>query len=215
MIISYQGVEAFKISQGDLVLALNPISKNSSYPTKNFGADVTLVTANHPDLNGADQTSRGEKDSFIINGPGEYEVKDISIQGFPSESQYGGEKRINTVYQISFEGMNLCFLGALSNPVLPAETLEALEDIDILFIPIGADGVLDPAAAYKLAVSLEPKLIIPMHYPTKSADAGSKTSLAQFLKEGGEESAEKLDKLVVKKKDLEGKEGDIIILNEE
>lgn len=226
MIITYQGVEAFKISQGDLVLALNPISRDSSYPTKNFGADVTLVTANHPDLNGADQTSRGEKDSFIINGPGEYEVKDISIQGFPSESQYGGEGagspkagsgrgRINTVYQISFEGMNLCFLGALSNPVLPAETLEALEDIDILFTPIGGEGVLDPAAAYKLAVSLEPKLIIPMHYPTKSAQGGSKTALAQFLKEGGEEGAEKLDKLVVKKKDLEGKEGDIIILNEE
>lgn len=215
MIISYQGVEAFKISQGDLVLAINPISRDSSYPTKNFGADVTLVTTNHPDLNGADQTSRGDKDSFIINGPGEYEVKDISIQGFPSESQYGGEKRINTVYQISFEGMNLCFLGALGNPVLTPETLEALEDIDILFTPIGGEGVLDPAAAYKLAVSLEPKLIIPMHYPTKSADAGGKTSLAQFLKEGGEEGAEKLDKLVVKKKDLEGKEGDIIILNEE
>ena len=52
--------------------------------------------------------------------------------------------------------------------------------VDILFVPIGGDGVLDPAQAYKLAVSLEPKLIIQMHY----GDVGDKNALKTFLKEG-------------------------------
>jgi len=147
-----------------------------------------------------------ESKGFLINGPGEYEVKDIGVKGFLSETAYEGSK-LNTIYQISMEGINICFLGALSNPALSPETFESLEDIDILFVPVGGDGVLDPASAYKLAVSLAPSIIIPMHYTSDS--------LKKFLKEGGEESVKPIDKLVIKKKDLEGKEGEIVILKEE
>lgn len=188
-------------------MAFNPISKDSKSKLTKFGADVTLITTNLPDLNGRDQTSRGDKESFIIDGPGEYEIKNVFIKGFLSE---GPDKKINTIYLLSFEGMNLCFLGALSNPQLSTETLEAIEDVDILFVPIGgqsAGGILDPASAYKLAISLEPSVIIPMHY--------TKPALEQFIKEGGEAKVESLDKFVVKKKDLEGKEGEIVVLKEE
>ena len=204
MIITYHGLESFKISQGDVTLALNPISKDSKSKSTRFGADITLITTNLPDFNGRDQTSRGDKESFVIDGPGEYEIKDIFIKGFLSE---GLENKINTIYLILFEGMNLCFLGALSNPQLSVETLEAIEDVDILFVPAGGAGTLDPASAYKLAVSLEPGVIIPMHY--------TETSLEQFIKEGGETKVESLDKFVVKKKDIEGKEGEIVVLKEE
>lgn len=208
MIVSYQGVESFKVSQGDLTLAINPVSKESKQKSANFGADITLITTKHPDMNGREQTSRGEKESFIIDGPGEYEVKDVAVHGYLSK---GPEGKLNTIYSILFEGMNLCFLGALSDPALSPEIIESLEDIDILFVPIGGGDVLDPASAYKLAVSLEPKAIIPMHY----GQVGQKDALKLFLKEGGDEKAEELEKLVVKKKDLEGKNGDIIVLKEE
>jgi L-ascorbate metabolism protein UlaG (beta-lactamase superfamily) len=217
MIISYQGIESFKISQGDQTIAINPISKDSKFKSKTAGADLTLITTNHPDMNGRDTTSRGDKESFIISGPGEYEVKDISIKGFLSGSEYPStssgqvQKKINTVYQITLDNINMCFLGAISDEKLSNETLEALNDIDILFVPIGGEGVLGPAAAYKLAVSLEPGIIIPMHY----GEVGEKGALKKFLEEGGEESVKPIDKLVIKKKDLEGKEGDIVILSEE
>jgi L-ascorbate metabolism protein UlaG (beta-lactamase superfamily) len=204
MIISYHGVECFKISQGDLTLAFNPISKDSKFKPTRFGADITLITTNLPDFNGRDQTSRGDKASFIVEGPGEYEVKGVFIKGFLSE---GPDQKINTIYLISFEGMNLCFLGALANPTIPTEILEVIDDVDILFVPIGGHPMLDPAFAYKLAVSLEPSVIMPMHY--------SKQTLEQFIKEGGEAKVESLDKFVVKKKDLEGKEGEIVVLKEE
>lgn len=204
MIISYQGLTCFKISQGDITLAINPISKDSKAgePTR-FGADITLITTNHPDMNGREQTSRGDKDSFVISGPGEYEIKDVFIKGFLSQ----GSELVNTIYMISFEGMKLCFLGGLADPELSTETSEAIEDIDILFVPIGGGGTLDPAKAYKLAVSLEPSVIVPMHY--------NKTMLEQFAKEGGQEETLAIDKFVVKKKDLEGKKGEIVVLKEE
>lgn len=204
MIISYHGAECFKISQGDITLAFNPISKDSKLKTTRFGADITLITANLPDFNGREQTSRGDKSSFVIDGPGEYEIKDVFVKGFLSE---GPDKKINTIYLISFEGMNLCFLGALSNSTLSEETLEAMENIDILFVPLGDGGTIDPQSAYKLSVLLEPSVIIPMHY--------TKATLEQFIKEGGEEKVEPIDKFVVKKKDLEGKESEIVVLKEE
>jgi L-ascorbate metabolism protein UlaG (beta-lactamase superfamily) len=187
MIISFQGGESFKISQGDLSIAMNPQKKTS--------ADVALLSTN--------ASGSSEGGNFVVKGPGEYEVKDVVVKGFLSE---GPEGKINTIYMISFEGMNLCFLGALSNPALPSNTLENLEDIDILFVPVGGEGMLDAAAAYKLAVSLEPSIIIPMHY--------TGDSLKKFLKEAGEDVAA-IDKLVVKKKDLEAREGDIVILSQE
>ena len=47
--------------------------------------------------------------------------------------------------------MTLCFLGALADEKLSSEFLEAVDDIDILFLPIGGAGVLDANKANKVA----------------------------------------------------------------
>ncbi|MBI2096426.1 MAG: MBL fold metallo-hydrolase [Candidatus Taylorbacteria bacterium] len=207
MIVSSYGVEFFKIQHGDIVLAVNPPSKNSAFKKPRFGADIVLSTANHPDLNGVAEAAFGGKTPFEIAGPGEYEVKGVFVKGLASVSRYGGE-RLNTIYYLTLEGVNICFLGALGMAALESQTKETLDDVDILFVPIGGEGVLEASDAYRLAVSLEPKLIIPMHY----GEVGRKDALKIFLKEGGAEDAEAVDKLTVKKKDLDSKEGEIVIL---
>ena len=208
MIISYQGLESFKIQFGDIIIAYNPISKDSKFKSIKYGADIALSSLNHKDFNGFDMASRGDRLPFVVSGPGEFEIKEVFIKGFESSSEYGGKPLLNTIYTVSLEGINLCFLGALSTNEISNEILETLDEIDILFVPIGGEGVLDPAHAYKLAVKLEPKLIIPMHY----GDVGDTNALKTFLKEGGEDGNEAVDKLTIKRKDLEGKEGDIIVL---
>ncbi|MEK7213960.1 MAG: MBL fold metallo-hydrolase, partial [Patescibacteria group bacterium] len=189
-------------------LAFNPISKESKLKPSRFGADIVLSTTYHADFNGVDQVSHGDKKPFVISGPGEYEVNSVFIKGLSSESKYGGRDLVNTIYTVSLENMNICFLGAINNHELKNETIEALDEIDILFVPIGGEGVLDPVKAYKLAVSLEPKIIIPMHY----GDTGMKDALKIFLKEAGENPKPE-SKLTLKRKDLEGKEGDIVLLD--
>ena len=204
MIITYFGSEFFKVQFGDTTLAFNPISKDSKLKPSRFGADIVLSTTHHVDFNGVDQVTHGEKTPFAVSGPGEYEIGGVFIKGLPSISNFGGKELINTIYTVSLENMNICFLGAIDTTELKTETIEALDEIDILFVPIGGEGVLDPAKAYKLAVSLEPKIIIPMHY----TDATLKT----FLKEAGE-TPESMSKLTLKKKDLEGKEADVMVLD--
>ena len=204
MVITYMGGECFKITQGDLTLAFNPPSKDSSIKSSKFGSDITLVSLNNNDFNGVENTSFGEREPFVIHGPGEYEIKGVAVRGFQSESEYAGKKGLNTIYSVALEGMNLCFLGPLSSTEIPKAAQQELDDIDILFLPVGGKGVLDHAQSYKLAVQLEPKAIIPMHYNAES--------LKSFMKEAGED-VKPVEKLTVKKKDLDGKEGEIIVLS--
>lgn len=205
MIITYFGKQFFKIGQGDMVLAFNPVSKSSKTGiSAHFGSDIALVTTNHPDYNGVEQLSHGEREPFIINGPGDYEIKEIFIKGVLSDAVIAEKKYINTIYLFTLDGINIAFLGALANTEISKESHEAINSPDIVFIPIGGKGLLDAKAAAKFASSLEPRLIIPMDYD----DA----SLKAFLKEIGEEKAEVVDKLTLKRKDLENKEGEVVIL---
>lgn len=198
---------------GDTVIGINPPSKESKLTSVRFGADIVLVSLNHADFNGTEQMEFGEKKPFVITGPGEYEVGGVFIKGFKSHSTYNGAgsaagaERINTIYTFTLDNIRMCFLGALDTKDLGAETLEALDEIDLLFVPIAGAGVLDPATAYKLAVSLEPKAIVPMHF-----DDVSDKNLKTFLKEAGNEKAEPMDKLTLKRKDLDGKQAEVMVL---
>lgn len=215
MVITYHGGEFVKVTHGERTLAFNPISKDSKLAGPKFGADVVLVTLKDDDFNGVSQVTYGEKAPFVIDGPGEYEVEKIFIKGFPSVSNYKQKGRQNTIYTVTLEGMNLCFLGALSEKQVDPKIFEDVEEIDILFVPIGGGGVLSPAEAHDIAVKLEPKIVIPMHYPSPSTKGGigEKDSLKTFLKERGVEKVSPTEKLTVKKKDLEGKEGDVVVLS--
>ncbi len=210
MIITHFGRQHFKLTVGDLVVAVNPVSKEGKGKVAKYGADVTLITTNHPDYNGAEQTEHGEKIPFVIRGAGEYEVRDIFIKGFGTVTKLMDGKKEkeyqNTSYVLTIDGIRITFLGALAQTLSP-EHKEIIDETDVLFIPVGHDGfLLNAYDAHKLAVGLEPKLVIPMDYDEQS--------LPVFLKESGAEKIEPVEKLTIKKKDIESKLGEIVLFHE-
>lgn len=205
MIITYHGGECIRASAGDTTLVFGPVSKQSKeFKPTNFGADVAFISLNHPDMNGVAEAARGDKQPFIISGPGEYEVKGTTVAGFSSQSLYGKSERINTIYSVHFDGLSLLYLGALFDPDVSKEVFE-MDSPDILITPIGGNGVLSPADAQKLAVKLEAKIVIPIHYDDKS--------LKIFLKEAGGQDVKAIDKLTLKSKDVAGKENEVVVLS--
>src|SRR3990167_2327126 len=189
MVITYQGGQCFKVSFGDTTIAFDPIAKNSKLPSTKFGAD---------------QAAHGNKAPYVVQGPGEYEVGEVTARGFGVKTIYEGVERYNTIYQVRLEDINMIFLGAISSAEIDPKILGEFGDIDILFVPIGGGDVLDVPAASKLAVKLEAKLVIPMHY--------DKTALGAFLKEIGAEGEIATDKLTIKKKDVLEMEGQVKVL---
>ena len=205
MIITRHEGACVRISAGDTTLVFSPVSKESkNFKATNFGADVAFISVNHPDMNGSSEAGRGDKQPFVVFGPGEYEVKEVTAHGFGTKSNYDKLQRINTVYSVEFDGLHVLYCGALDDTELPAELLE-MDAPDVLIVPVGADGVLSAADAHKLAVKLEAKIIIPILYDDKA--------LKQFLKEAGEEGTKATDKLTIKPRDVADKENEVVVLS--
>ena len=127
--------------------------------------------------------------SHVIDGPGEYEIKEVFIQGIESDA--------NTIYIIEAEGMRVCHLGNLEQKELLNEQVEKIGDVDILMIPTIKE-------VNKIISQIEPKIIIPIY--------SQKDDLDNFLKLMGIKSPEPLSKLSIKKKDVLEGEAKIIVL---
>ena len=208
MVITYFGKSFLKIVLGDLVIAANPYEehKDKEHKATKFGADIALSSLASPDFNAIENASFADKTPFVARGPGEYEIGGGYIKGI-----HGGEradKLINTTYAVLLDGIRLAIFGGFNGKV-SAEMKEELGEIDVLFIPVGGGSVLSPKDAYGTATFLEPKIIIPTQYEIHS---GEKDALQVFLKEAGAPSADILPKLTIKKKDIEEKEGEVLVL---
>jgi len=212
MIVTHFGRQHFKIQHGDLVLAFNPVSKESSEKQNKYGADLVLISTDLPDFNGKENCEQGGRKPFVLNGPGEYEVHNIFIRGFGTFltlpiSQKNKEKinLQNTSYLLTIDSLKILYLGCFRGELDPLHR-EMIDEVDILFLPVSSQGeTLDASEAHKLATRLEPKMILPMDY--------DETSLKIFLKEAGQEKIEKVEKLTIKKKDLESKAGEVVLFS--
>lgn len=205
MVITYHGGQCFRVSFGDTTLAFDPISKQSKLSEVKFGADVAFVSLHHPDFNGVAQATHGGKVPFVVEFPGEYEIGDVTARGFGVKTIYGKKEHYNTIYQVQLEGINMVFLGALGSPEIDPKILSEFGDVEILFVPIGDDEVLSAPAAAKLATKLEAHTIIPMHYDT--------AALKTFLKEMSADTVKPVDKLTIKKKDVQAMSGEVVLLS--
>lgn len=214
MIATYHGGVFLKLQTGDTTIAINPISKESGKKVTRFGSDICLVSTNLPLTNGIDQVENAGKVPFVISGPGEYEVKGINIKGVESKFKWheGKEEKekINTTYLFTFDNIKICVLGILTDK-LSAEVRDAISSCDLLVLPVleGRDGenkMLSARDAVVTANNLEPNMIIPVGFDDKT--------LPVFLKEAGAVGLQAVDKLTIKRKDLDGKEGVVVTLQE-
>lgn len=211
MVITYHGLSCFKVQSGDTVLVFDLPSKKSGLKPPRFSFDISLQSHEHPGHNGVSEISR-EKEYFLINGPGEYEIKGVYVQGFRAyhDSTSGKKYGLNTVYVVRFENIVLCFLGDFGEKSLRPELKEGLAKIDILFIPIAGETVLDSEAARNLINQIQPGIAIPMHYSTEGR---KKDVLKSFLAEFGQKDAKPLEKLTIRKKDIPENRMQIIVLS--
>lgn len=205
MILSFHEGACIKASAGDTTIVFGPVSKQSKhFKPVNFGADVAFVSFNHPDMNGAEEAGRGDRQPFAITGPGEYEVKDITATGHAAGSSYGGEPKTNTMYMVHFDGLSVLYAGALGDLESASDVMD-MDSPDILILPVGGQGALTPADAAKFAVKMEAKMVIPVLADDKS--------LKQFLKEAGADSVKPVEKLTLKPRDVVGKQNEVVVLS--
>jgi Beta-lactamase superfamily domain len=208
MIITYHDQLHIKLQTGDTVISVNPVSKDSGKKTTRYGADIVLVSSNMPLTNGIEQVTSSGKELFIINSPGEYEVSGISFRGVQSKFTLDGQEKINTSFVFNFDGIRVCALGVLQAKLSP-EARDVIGACDLVILPVLEDekfNYLNPHEAQATSVALEAKIVIPVGYNDKT--------LPIFLKEAGATNIVPLEKLTIKKKDVDGKDGQVVVLTE-
>lgn len=179
MIINWYGGGCYKIQASGFDIVIDPESSQSGSRLK--GNLLLKTTSSFPVT---------EKENEIA-GPGEYEISGVVVRG--SATSESSSKEIKTAYMVYADGIRLGFLGNISSD-LDEKALDALGEIDILFVPSNSYGA-------KLAKSIEPKIVIPgWGDPKKVAlDMGAK--------------GEPQEKLVIKKKEVDEIEGmNVIVL---
>lgn len=213
MEITYIGHSCFKIKGKDVSIVIDPYNpEKTGYKLPSLNAELLLVSHDHDDHNYIDGVSDYK---LLVNGPGEYEIQEVFVYGLPTfhDANDGAERGNNTMYLIDIDGFTILHCGDLGHE-LKAETMENLSDIDVLLIPVGGTYTIDPKTATKVISSLEPKIVVPMHYQTKNLTGLSKdlAKLDTFLDEMGEEENGKVDKLKLSRKSDLPEETEVIVV---
>lgn len=212
MEISWLGHSAFKLRGKNVTIITDPFDPQMvglKFPK--VEADIVTISHDHQDHN---QANLVEGKPFIIQGPGEYEIKGVSIFGVACfhDSSSGTERGKDTAYAINIDGLRVCHLGDLGHK-LTSDQLEELNGVEILLLPVGGNYTLGPKEAGEVVLQLEPKIVIPMHYQTPGLNPQIFAKLSpveEFLKAIGETAAPQ-PKLVITSQNLP-EERQVVIL---
>jgi L-ascorbate metabolism protein UlaG (beta-lactamase superfamily) len=204
MNIFWLGQTCFKLetsNQGKekLTVLIDPFSEKVGLKLPKMTPDILLIT------NKEKTSTEGlSGDYFLIDGPGEYEIKNLFVKGIYSAGQ-------NTIYFLQSEDLKICHLGYFQQESLTQEQLEEIGKVDILMIPVGGGSFLSPQKAVDILNQIEPSIVIPMLYSLPKLKIKLE-GVEKFLKAFGISSLEPLPKLSIKKKDISEDEARIVIL---
>lgn len=216
MEIIWYGQACFLLRSKQGIIVCDPYSEDIGLKLpKGLKANIVTISHEHSDHNNREAIVGVEENHppFIVDGPGEYEIGQIEIEGIPTfhDSQKGNLRGKNTVYLFRVEDLTFVHLGDLGH-VLSNEEIEALNQVDILAVPVGGNYTIDAKKAAEVVNQIDPKIVIPMHYKIDGlTDSIDIDTVEKFEREAGEGEGP-YDVLKIGKNDLPKEERRIIIL---
>ena len=144
-------------------------------------------TKGRPSRDGRTMLPGSLEESFVLDGPGEYEVKEVLITGVRTyrDDAKGRERGHNVAFITEFDSVHTIHLGDVGH-LLTEEELAEIGAVDVACIPIG--GALSATRAAELIAQLDPRIVVPM--PVCEDEPSCEEALARFIHEmGGTASA--------------------------
>jgi L-ascorbate metabolism protein UlaG (beta-lactamase superfamily) len=185
MELIWYGLSCFRLTgRGQASVITDPYNGSVGLPALKIRGDI--VTISH-DARGHNNASAVSGRSHALTGPGEYEIGGVFITGISTNEE--AETTQNVLYLFDYDGLTVAHLGDMAR--VPTQTqIEALEQVDVLLVPVGGGNSLNAAQASEIVSMLEPSIVIPMHY--KIPDLKLKLEgVDRFLNEMGVSAPEK------------------------
>ena len=215
MQISWHGLSCFeitnKVNNKEVTIVTDPYQNTTGLRIpRTLESDIVLSSHDEEDSNNIAAVAGTP---YLIDQPGEYEVKDIFVFGINAKLKRTEQNKPvkNMMFRIESEGMHLAHLGALDR-ILTDEELQRLQNVDILMIPVGGNRVMTPKVATEVISQIEPRVIIPMthHMDNVKEDL---MNVSEFCKEMGVCRNEEMNKFRIQRKDLPETDMLIVTLN--
>jgi len=194
--VKWLGNTCFRIKSREATVLMDPVARAGGVSMPKQKADIVTLSVR----GSANALAQVEGDYTLIDGPGEYEVQDVFLSGIRTRRNgAAAQKEFNTVYLVEMDEMIFCHLGNLSKSLTEAQ-VEAMGDVDVLFVPIGGEESLSPAGATEVIGQIEPRLVIPMRY--RIGEEAGKRALGEFAAALGLTEVPREDRLTIRKNTL-------------
>ena len=127
--------------------------------------DIAVVSHDHPDHNHV-QGLKGKPK--VVKGPGTQEASGVAFKGISNyhDTSQGKERGENTIFCFTVDNIRLCHLGDLGHS-LPSKEVSEIGKVDVLMIPVGGFYTIDANVASEVMNTINPLLVIPMHFKTE------------------------------------------------
>lgn len=179
MEITWYGLSCFRITERKLpTIVADPYNGKLGLPALKLKGEIATISHDAAGHNCIEAVIGVE---HCINGPGEYEIGGVFITGIVTNNDAQGNNNVIYVYDI--DGLTVAHLGDMQS--VPNQTqIEALEEVNVLLVPVGAGKSLNAAQASELVSMIEPNIVIPMHYKIPDLKLELE-DVDRFLKEMG------------------------------
>jgi Beta-lactamase superfamily domain len=158
------------------------------------GITADIATFSHPDdaplarakgpttRDGLTHLPASLEESFVLDGPGEYEVKHVLVNGVLTyrDDRRGADHGRNVVFVVELDGIHTAHLGLIGH-LLTEEKVGEVGSVDVVCVPVG--GILSATKAAELVAQLDPRIVVPM--PVGELDKDGRDPMARFLHEMG------------------------------
>ena len=196
MELTWYGRTCIRIRGRDAVVVADPFQSVVGPTGRGISGDV--VTFSHPEDSplprAKGKTSRDGKtllpssleNAFVLDGPGEYEVKEVLLTGVRTyrDDARGAVSGKQTAFLIEVDGLHTIHLGEIGH-LLTEEKLADIGPVDIACVPVG--GPLSPQKVAELVAQLDPRIVVAMPLDDEAPD--TQEALAKFFHEMGGEPA--------------------------
>jgi L-ascorbate metabolism protein UlaG (beta-lactamase superfamily) len=202
MRVDWYGQAAFRLSGRAGTVFIDPFGDVSplasrgvrfEYPAiEGIDADLLLVTHEHVDHNGVETV--GGEPTILRSTAGRLDSPLGEVVAIASEHDEaaGTERGPNTIFVFTLDDVRVAHFGDFGQRTLRDEQAEAIGQVDLLFLPVGAGPTIGAEQAAEIAHRLDPRWVVPMHYRTprvgflEPADAFlEKMPLVEHLSETG------------------------------
>ena len=192
--MTWYGRTCIRLRGRDAVVVNDPYQAVVGPTGRGITGDV--VTFSHPDdtplprakgtpsRDGQSLLPSSLDSAFTLDGPGEYEVKEVLLTGVRTyrDDARGAQRGKQVAFAVELDGVHTIHLGDIGH-LLTEEKLGDIGSVDIACVPVG--GSLSATRAAELVAQLDPRIVVPM--PLCDDEQECAEALAKFFHEMGAE----------------------------